>query len=161
MGFLLREEKENLFTEYNLLREEIWDRDYKTWVVDSILIVGSLLAAFTTAVESFSTAILSLVLVASALILHWTSERVTTISYDRIEEIEKQLKITGPTRMFTSKIAGQWWYIARRNVAYALFTILIGIYLYLIFNNIYVSTISIVAGILLIVIKERSFIKEK
>ena len=156
MGFLLKEEKENLFIEYNLQREEIWDRDYKTWVVSAILIIGSLLVAFTPVIENFPTAVLSIVLVVSALILHATSERVNTIAYCRVKEIERQLRITGPNRMYENKIAGRWWYVVRRNVAYSLFAILISIYLFVIFTDLYVLVISIVAGFLLIVFKEES-----
>lgn len=134
MGFLVREEKENLLIEYNLLREEIWDRGYKTWVVNSILVLGSLLVAFVPGVENFPTPVMSLVLVVSALILHVTSEKVTAISYSRMEEIATQLRITGPRRMFETKIAGKWWFSVRRNVAYVLFTILVGIYVFLIFK---------------------------
>ena len=157
MGFLLKEEKESLLTEYDLLREEIWDRDYKTWVVNSILIIGSLIAAFSTSVNNFPSAILSIVLIGSALVLHATSEKVTAISYERIAEIEKRLNITGPTKMYQSKIADQWWYIARRNVAYVLFTILASVYLFLIFDLLYVLVIAIVAGLILILIKENDF----
>lgn len=156
MGLLLKEEKENLLIEYDLLREEILDRDYKTWVISIILIIGSLIAAFTPTVEKFPTASLSIVLVASALAIYATSERLNAIAYHRAEEIEKQLRITGASRMYESKVVGQWWYVVRKNVAYALFTVLISVYLYLIFTNLYVLGISILAGFLLIVIKEES-----
>jgi hypothetical protein len=158
MGFMLKEEKENLLTEYDLLREEIWDRDYKTWVVNAILIVGSLIAAFSISLtSSFPTPVLSLVLVISAIILQITSERVTAISYERIGEIEKKLNITGPAKMYQSKIANQWWYVIRKNVAYVMFTVLASIYLFLIFDRIYVLAIAIIAGLILIIIKETSF----
>ncbi len=156
MGFMLKEEKENLLTEYDLLREEIWDRDYKTWVVNAILIIGSLIAAFSISVSSFPTPVLSLVLIISAIILQITSERVTSVSYERIGEIEKQLNITGPAKMYQSKIANQWWYIVRKNVAYVMFTILASIYLFLIFERTYVLAIAIIAGLFLIIIKETS-----
>ena len=153
MGFLLREEKENALIEYNILREEIWERDYKTWVVNAILIVGSLLAAFAPVVGNFPTPILSVVLVAVASVLHATSARASSIDYARLEELARQLNLTGPTRTYESKISGQWWYVARRNVAYVLFAVLISIYLYFIFNNIYVLAIAIAAGFLLIIAK--------
>ena len=156
MGFLLKEEKENLLIEYNLLREEIWERGYKTWVVNAILIIGSLLVAFAPPAESFPTPILSLVIIVAALILHATSERVKALSYSRLEEIAEKLRITGPRKMYESNIAGQWWYIARRNIAYVLLTILISIYLFLIFDNLYILAIIIVAGFLSIFIKEES-----
>jgi hypothetical protein len=157
MGFLLKEEKENLLLEYNMLREEIWDRDYKTWVINAILIIGSLLAAFGPTVASFPSSILSLVLVLSALVLHVTSAQVTSVGYARLDELAKQMNLRGPKKLFESRIAGQWWYVARRNVAYVLFAILISVYLYYIFSNLYVLGTSLIVGFLLIILKgERS-----
>ncbi len=153
MGFLLKEEKENRLLEYNMLREEIWDRDYKTWVINAILIVGSLLAAFAPAVGSFPSSILSVVLVTSSLVLHLTSARVSSIDYDRLDELARQMNLRGPTKTFDSRIAGQWWYVARRNIAYVLFAILISVYLFFIFSNYYVLGISLVAGFILIIVK--------
>lgn len=154
MGFLYREEKQNLLLEYNDLREEILDRDYRTWVVNAILIVGSLLAAFSPGIENFSGAIISIILVVFALVLHGTSEHVTKIGQIRIEEISKQLGLSGPTKMYQTKIAGQWWYTVRRNAAYALFVILISIYLFLIFPETIVLVVSLATGYVLIAIRE-------
>jgi hypothetical protein len=157
MGFLLKEEKENLLLEYNMLREEIWDRDYKTWVINAILIVGSLLAAFAPSASNFPSSILSLVLVSSALVLHVTSAQVTSVGYARLDELAKQMNLRGPKLLFESRISGQWWYVARRNVAYVLFAVLISVYLYYIFNNLYVLGTALVVGFLLIILKgERS-----
>ena len=161
MGFLLKEEKENLLIEYNLLREEIWDRSYKTWVISAILIVGSLLVAFAPGVENFPTPILSIVIIISASVLYATSERVNTIAYSRMEEIAKQLRITGPTKTYKAKIAGQWWFTTRKNVAYVLFAVLTSIYLFLIFSNIYLLAIAVVVGLLFIFIKEAASTGEK
>lgn len=161
MGFLLKEEKENLLTEYNGLREEIMDRDYKTWVINAILVIGSLLAALTPPIENFNGAILSIILLLGAMVLQGTSERVNKIGQHRIEEIAKQLRITGPTRMYETKIADQWWYTARRNVAYALFIVLISVYLFLVFNNIYILAITIFAGFLLLTFKEGLWKKQE
>ena len=161
MGFLLKEEKENLLTEYNGLREEIMDRDYKTWVINAILVIGSLLAALTPPIENFNGAILSIILLICAVVLHGTSEKINKIGQHRIEEIAKQLRITGPTRMYENQIGDQWWYSARRNVAYALFIVLISIYLFLIFNNIYILAITIFAGVLLLTFKEGLWKKQE
>ena len=158
MGFLLREEKESLLTEYDILREEIWDRDYKTWVVNAILIMGSIVAAFSvSSVKGFPTAALSVALIAAAVALHATSEKVTAIAYVRVEEIERYLKMAGPTTLFESKIADQWWYVARRNVAYVLFAVLESVYLYLIFVNIFVFVVALVVGLVLVFFKEHGF----
>ena len=161
MGFLLKEEKENLLIEYNLLREEIWDRSYKTWVVFAILVVGSLLVAFAPGVENFPTPVLSIVIIITASVLYATSERVNTIAYGRMEEIAKQLRIAGPTKTYKTKIERQWWYIIRKNIAYVLSAVLTGIYLFLIFDNIYLLAIAVVVGLLAIFIKEAATEGEK
>lgn len=154
MGFILKEERENLLTEYNVLREEIMDRDYKTWVITAILIIGSLLAAFNPPIQEFSSAIVSVLLVLTALVLYATSEKINNINRVRIQEVTKKLHLYEPSKIRELKISTQWWYAARRNVAYILFTILIGIYLFLIFTNIYVLAIAIVVGLVGVVLRE-------
>ena len=154
MGFILKEDRENLLTEYNVLREEIMDRDYKTWVITAILVIGSLLAAFNPPIQSFNAAIISVLLILTALVLYATSEKINNINRKRIYEVTKQLHLYKPTQIREAKIATQWWYAARKNVAYLLFTILIGIYLFLIFTNIYVLATVIVVGIVTIVLRE-------
>jgi hypothetical protein len=159
MGFLLKEERENLLVEYNLLREEIWERDYRTWVINAVLIIGSLLVAFVQTLESFPTPVLSIVLVACGLILYITSKRVNAVAYLRMEEIATQLRITGLKKMYESQIAGQWWYALRKNVAYLLFVILLSVYLFLILDNVYVLAITIIIGFLLIFLMEKAYLK--
>ena len=158
MGFLLKEEseeKQKLIREYNLLREDVLDRSYKMWVITIVLIIGSLLVASAPATLSFPLPILSLLLVAIAFILHSTSERISAIGYGRINQLERQLNITGPTKMYELEIAGKWWYALRRNTAYLLFIILIGIYLFLIFNIIWMLPLVIAIGFVLLYVKER------
>ena len=158
MGFLLREEseeKQKLIREYNLLREDVLDRSYKMWVITIVLIVGSLLVAAAPATLNFPLPVLSILLVAIAFILHSTSERISAIGYGRINQLERQLNITGPTKMYELEIAGKWWYALRRNTAYILFIILIGIYLFLIFNIIWVLPLVIALGVALLYVKER------
>ena len=158
MGFLLKEEseeKQKLFREYNLLREDVLDRSYKMWVITIVLIVGSLLVAAAPATLNFPLPVLSILLVAIAFILHSTSERISAIGYGRINQLERQLNITGPTKMYELEIAGKWWYALRRNTAYTLFIILIGVYLFLIFNIIWVLPLVIALGVALLYVKER------
>jgi len=158
MGFLLKEEseeKQKLIREYNLLREDVLDRSYKMWVITIVLIVGSLLVAAAPATLNFPLPVLSILLVAIAFILHSTSERISAIGYGRINQLERQLNITGPTKMYELEIAGKWWYALRRNTAYILFIILIGVYLFLIFNIIWVLPLVIALGVALLYVKER------
>jgi hypothetical protein len=155
MGFLLREQREALLIEYNHLNEEMWERKFNTAVASAILTIGSLLVAFLPTVKEFPTPIASLVIVAIAVVLTATSDRIIAILCDRVEYLAKQLKVPGPKETYESKITGQWWYRVRRNVAYALYTILIGIYLFLIFADFIPLSIAIVAGFLCILIKEK------
>jgi hypothetical protein len=154
MGFILKEDRENLLTEYNVLREEIMDRDYKTWVISAILIIGSLLAAFNPPIENFNAAVISVLLVITGLVLYATSEKINNINRNRIQEVTRQLHIYGPTKIRETKISAQWWYAARRNVAYILFATLIGIYLFLIFTNIYVLATTILVGFVAVIVRE-------
>jgi hypothetical protein len=158
LGFLLKEEneeKQKLIREYNLLREDVLDRSYKMWVITIVLIVGSLLVAAAPATPSFPLLVLSILLVAIAFILHSTSERISAIGYNRLNDLERQLNITGPTKMYELEIAGKWWYTLRRNTAYIFFILLIGVYLFLISNIIWVLPLVIAVGVVLLYIKER------
>ena len=158
MGFLLKEEseeKQKLLREYNLLREDVLDRSYKMWVITIVLIVGSLLIASAPTGPSFPLPVLSILLVAIAFILHSTSERISAIGYNRLNDLERQLNITGPTKMYELEIAGKWWYALRRNTAYVLFIILIGVYLFLISSMIWVLPLVIALGVVLLYVKER------
>jgi hypothetical protein len=158
MGFLLKEEseeKQKLIREYNLLREDVLDRSYKMWVITIVLIIGSLLVAAAPATIGFPLPVLSLLLVAIAFILHSTSERISAIGYGRINQLERQLNITGPTKMYELEIAGKWWYALRRNTAYILFIFLIGVYLFLISNIIWNLPLVIAVGMVLLYAKER------
>ena len=156
MGFLLREERENLSTEYNLLREEISDRSYKTWVITIVLVVGSLLVAFIPTVFAIPLPAISILLISVAFILHSTSERISAIAYNRMFELERQLRITGPVRIYESEISGQWWYMIRRSLAYFLFVILIAVYLYLIINTLWIMALTLALGFVIIFIKENN-----
>lgn len=158
MGFLLKEEseeKQKLIREYNLLREDVLDRSYKMWVITIVLIIGSLLVAAAPTTIGFPLPVLSLLLVAIAFILHSTSERISAIGYGRINQLERQLNITGPTKMYELEIAGKWWYALRRNTAYILFIFLIGVYLFLISDIIWVLPVVIAIGMILLYAKER------
>jgi hypothetical protein len=159
MGFFLREDnkekKDNLMVEYNFLQQEIWERSYRTWVVNAIFIIGSLLVAFAQAVTSFPTPVLSILLVAVALILHATSDRLSAVGYARMEEIAGLLKINGPNKMFESKVAGKWWYFVRKNIIYILSAILISIYLFIIFGNFWVLAVGLIVGFLLVLFFEK------
>jgi len=150
MALLEKEEKENALIEYNVLREEIWERDNKTWIVSAILIFGSLLAAFAPEVGGFPTAIVSIILIVAAAILQYSSSRASAVDSVRLEELAMRLNLTEPTRTYETQMTGRWWVVVSRNVAYVLFAILISIYLYFIFTNILVLVVALVIGLLLV-----------
>jgi hypothetical protein len=157
MVILLREEKEEkekLTREYSLLRNELLDRSYKNWATSIVLIIGSVLVALAPVTIAFPLPVLSIVLITLALILHATSERVSAIGYYRLHELEDILKIAGTMQLYESEISGKWWYLLRRNIAYVVFIILIGIYLFMIFPNIWLLTLAIGIGLVLVIAKE-------
>ena len=135
MDFLTKEERENLIIEYKHLHDENWQRGNAIWVVNSILITGSLIAAFQTNNANFPTPVVSILLMAIATILHATGDKVTSITYKQMEEIRKKLGLTESSSMYRSKIQGKWWHTARRSAAYVLFIFLIAVYILLLFNN--------------------------
>ncbi len=157
MVFLQKEEekeKEKLTKEYSLLRNELYDRSYKTWAISVVLIVGSVLVALAPITVAVPLPVLSIVLIALAFILHATSERVSTIGYNRLHELEDNLKISGAMRLFESEISEKWWYLLRRNIAYIVFIILIGTYVFMITPNIWLLTLAISPGLVLVLAKE-------
>jgi hypothetical protein len=135
MEFLTKEERENLIIEYKHLHDENWQRGHAVWVVNSILIIGSLITAFQTNNVNFPTPIVSLMLIVIATILHATGDKVTSITYNQMEEIRKKLGMTETTTMYKSRIQGKWWHTVRVSAAYVLFVFLMGVYILLLFNS--------------------------
>jgi hypothetical protein len=154
MDFLSEEERENLILEYKHLHNENWQRGHGIWLVNSILITGSLIVAFRKASDILLDPVVSLMLVVTAVILHASGEKITTITYNRMEEIRKILGMTGATEMYKSRIRGTWWHIVRTNAAHVLFIFLIGIYLFLLEDNTYLLLITFSTGFIILLIKE-------
>ena len=143
MDFLTKEERENLIIEYKHLHDENWQRGQGIWIVNSILITGSLIVAFQPTLTGFPTPVVSLMLVIIATVLHATGDKVTAITYERMEEIRKNLGMTESSIMYKSKIKGKWWYILRLSASYMLFTFLMGVYLFLLFNSLYLLEVTL------------------
>ena len=135
MDFLTKEERENLIIEYKQLHDENWHRGQAIWIVNSILIAGSLIAAFQTNIGGFPTSLVSFVLVFVATILHATGNKVTSITYKQMEEIRKKLGMTESSTMYRSKIQGKWWHTVRVSAAYVLFIFLMAVYILLLFSS--------------------------
>jgi hypothetical protein len=135
MDFLTKEERENLIIEYKQLHDENWHRGQVIWIVNSILITASLIAAFQTNIGGFPTSLVSFVLVFVATILHATGNKVTSITYKQMEEIRKKLGMTESSTMFKSQIQGKLWHTVRVSAAYVLFIFLMAVYILLLFNS--------------------------
>jgi hypothetical protein len=131
MEFLTKEDRENLIIEYKQLHDENWQRGQAIWIVNSILITSSLIVAFQTTIAGFPTSLVSFVLVLAATILHATGDKVTSITYEQMEEIRKKLGLTEASTMYRLKIQGKWWHKIRVKVAYALFIFLMTVYIFL------------------------------
>jgi hypothetical protein len=143
MDFLTKEERENLIIEYKQMHDENWRRGQNIWIVNSILVTGSLIVAFQTTIGGFPTSLVSLVLVIVATILHATGNKVKSITYKQMADIRKKLGMTETTTMFESKIQGKWWHILRVNTAYVLFIFLMVVYVLLLFNSLGLLEITI------------------
>jgi hypothetical protein len=137
-------ERRNLEILYKNYHDENWQRGHGIWLVNSILVTGSLIIAFQPTLMGFSIPLVSLFLVIIADILHATTERVTIITYNKMREIENRLNMNdlgelAPRRMFETQIKGRWWYLIRSLASYILYAFLSGIFLLLISNNLWLS----------------------
>ena len=154
MEFLTEDDRENLIIAYKHLHEENRLRGHAIWVGNSILITGSLIIAFQSYPHTFPVPLVSLALVAISAILHLTGQKITAITYKRMKQIETQLGITEPAEMYESEIQGKWWHVARINSPYVLFILLIGVYIFLQFNNAYLLLTTYLTGFIILLIKE-------
>lgn len=135
MDFLTKEERENLIIEYTHMHDDNRQRGHGIWLVNSILVTASLIAAFQSVTEKSLAYIIALALVIVATIIQVTGGRVTSITYKKMMQIRKKLGMTETTEMYKSEIQGKLWYILRTKAAYALFFFLMAVYIFLLFNN--------------------------
>lgn len=142
-------ERNNLEIVYKHYHNENWERGQGVWLVNSILITGSLIVGFQSfqlGAFEFPTALVSLVLIIIANFNQVTSDRVTSITYDTMQKIEEKLEISkleelAPRRMYESKIRKSKWYPVRSITPYFLYDFLIGCYLFVLFNKLSSSII--------------------
>ena len=125
------EKKKALRIVYQNFHHENWQRGQNIWVVNSILITGSLIVAFQPTLEKLLTPAVSLMLVIIAAILHATGDKFTAITYKEMEKIGALIGIVEPKEMYESEIKGKWWCVLRRSTPYLLFAFLIATYLFL------------------------------
>ena len=95
MRLVNKQEMENLFIVYKNLHYENWQRGQNIWVVNSVLITGSLIVASSN-IKNFSSPLMSLSLVVTAFIAQATTEQVTIITYEKMEEVGEDLGLTEP-----------------------------------------------------------------
>lgn len=154
MDLLTEEDRQNLLLEYKHMHDENWERGHGIWLVNSILITGSLLIAFqATDGQSFAYFV-SLVLVIAATTLQITTGKETSITYKKMKEIRVRLGMTETTKMYESEMRGKWWYIIRTNTAYVLFVFLMSAYLFLWVNRLILSIGVLSAGIIILIVNE-------
>jgi hypothetical protein len=153
MSFLSVHEREILMLEYETLHRENWERGQTVWLVNSILIAGSLLISFQTQIDEFPTPIVSLFLVIMAFMMNATADGVTKITYKRMEEVRELLEMPGPKEMYR-KIRRKWWYPVRKSLPYVLYLVMANTYIFIIVGNHWIVWTSMAAGFLAILIRE-------
>ena len=161
MDLLTKEERENLIIEYKHMHDDNWQRGHGIWLVNSILVTGSLLIAFQTSGERNLAYLASLVLILTAMVIQVTAGKVTSETYEKMREIRKQLGLTETEELYRSRIVGKWWYIIRTNAAYVLFIFLIGFYLFLLREDYYLTLIVYCTGFIILLIKEMYFLSRR
>lgn len=152
MDLLTPEERESLTMEYDHLHDEMWRRSQNTWLVQTILITGSLLITFPN--HDLTSSSVSLMLILVSLILHLTDAKVTHLCHLRLHEIEKKLGIVAPLRRYKAEVEGRWWFVIRKNMWYGLYTILIGVYLFFIFHCVFFLAIMPILGFVAVLVNE-------
>lgn len=135
MDFLTKEERENLIIEYKHMHDDNCQRGNGIWLVNSILVTGSLIVAFQSAGDESLAYVVALALVITATIIQITAGRARSITYKKMVQIRKKLGMTETTKMYESEIQGKWWYVLRTKAAYALFLFLMVIYIFLLFSD--------------------------
>ena len=155
MSFLDNQEREMLVREHETLRKDNWERGHTVWIVNTILITGSLLIVFQTITsDEFPTPIVSLFLVVVSFLTNATSDRVTEINFQRMEEIRERLGMTGPTEIYRRRIEGKWWYSIRRNLPYVLYLVMASVYVLVITDNFCIFRTVLIVGFFAILIRE-------
>lgn len=154
MSLINDRERQVLILEYETLHKENWERGQNVWLVNSILITGSLIVSFQSAFEGSLPYLTSLFLVIMAFMTQATSDKVTAITYKKMERIREILGMTEPTTIYYCEIRWKWWYLIRRNVPYLLYLVLACVYLFLLLNDRYISIDVFMIGLFLIIARE-------
>jgi hypothetical protein len=162
MSCLSKEDREKLYFEHNYLQKQVHFLGNTMWVVNSILITGSLLVAFQSRSDVFPTPIASLILIWASFFITMGNNKINKTSYERMSNIRKALGILKPDEIYETQVEGKLWYTLRNNTQYLLYTSLTSVYLFLLLQRIFLSLLVFALGILAIVARiTRSYIDKQ
>jgi hypothetical protein len=119
---------------YKDLHYENWQRGQVIWVVNSILITGSLLVAFQSSI-SFLSSLVAIMLIVIANILYLTTDIEIMVSYKKMSEVRPHIGLSEIDEFAKNEITKTIWYPFRKSAAYILFATLMGAYSFLNSNN--------------------------
>lgn len=125
---------------YKDLHYENWQRGQVIWVVNSILITGSLLVAFQSGYTILSS-VVAIVLVIIANILYLTTDIETMVSYKKMSKIRPYLALGEVDEFAEKEIVKTVWYPFRKSAAYILFATLASAYSFLLSPDIFILVI--------------------
>lgn len=126
------DERQALLEEYRVLIKGIFEQGNAVWLVNSVLIASSVLAMAQASIYNDKLdaivfgvlTLLSVVFVLFSLLFYTLTERVTSIRWARVNEIECILEIKG-NRYIHSQVKKKWWYALRTKMWYALYLLLL------------------------------------
>src|SRR4030042_515773 len=140
---LFPEESQNqaLIAEYKVLNDQIWERGKAVWVVNTVLTPSSILVILEAYINleklgnvyAGLLSLFSLALVSSCLLNLWTTDKVNEICWNRVNEIEKILRIGG-NGLIHSQVKATSWYKYRQSMWYAFFIMLIVAYIHVVIS---------------------------
>lgn len=141
------EKKKALRRMYKDLQYENWQRGQVIWLVNSILITGSLLVAFQSEI-SVPSSLVAFMLVVIANILYLTTDIEIMVSYKKMSEIRPHLGLSEIDEFAKNEIVKTIWYPFRKSAAYILFAVLMCAYSFLMSTNLFLSVIVFVVILL-------------
>ncbi len=80
MDIMTKEDRESLLIEYKHMHDENWQRGHGIWLVNSILITSSVIAAFQSTAEKPVAYLVATALVVAAITIQATAGKVTTLT---------------------------------------------------------------------------------
>jgi len=141
----MSEEKEALIEEYRALNKAVESRGSNALLLDSIMILSSLLLVSLAVVNRISLGIsdiwglpvagfiplLTLSLIIIPYFFHYTSKKLDDVCFDRIQAIEDELEMEGGHFYVIEIIKDTLWYKLRKNMWHIAFWFLIVVYIWI------------------------------